>query len=72
MTLEHMINERSQIQKVTHYTHPIYRVKDERWSGAVDGVGSGGGIQSSCSGVGDFFQGDDNGLQLIVLMAAHL
>ena len=42
--------------------HYIDRVKDERLSGEVDGVGSGGRIESNCSRVEDFFQGDDNGL----------
>ena len=41
-------------------------------SGEVDGVGSGGRIESNCPRVEDFFQGDDSGLQLIVLMAAPL
>ena len=58
--------------KRSHYTHYIHRVKDERLSGEVDGVGSGGRIESNCPRVEDFFQGDDSGLQLIVLMAAPL
>ena len=56
--------------------HTLYTLhpqgEDERLSGEVDGVGSGGRIESNCSRVEDFFQGDDNGLQLIVLMSAHL